>query len=278
MSFRPHGYASIDSRSPRALGVCDRCGKLVNHDTLQDQLRYRGPKLQSLGILVCTKGCLDIPNEQERTVILPMDPIPINFARPENYVNADNPVSGLGYDPASPFLPATLQLGESIGNLVNGAGVNAAFDGGVNVSSSLGTTVSRNFSNCATLANSVLGFNNWVGKHWAADATGTLATLPSTVPAQTHIVSDFSLVSPADQPFLLSGATGYRLEGSANGITWTTIYSGTTAGTAGEIITATTTSQAPWQYHRASIQGDGISQVGIAQLILNISDAGANEI
>ncbi len=238
-------------------------------------MRYRGPKLQSLGILVCI-SCLDIPNEQERTIILPQDPVPINFARPENYVNADNPASYLGYDPANSFLP-TLQLGENIGNMVMGAGVNAAFDGGV-VTSSLGTTISRGFSNCANLANSVSSYQNWVGKNWAADATGTLATMPSTVAAQTHIVSSFTLISPGDQPFLLTGATGYTLDGSANGVTWTTIYSGTTAGTAGEIITATTTSQAPYQYHRATIQGDGISQVGIAQLVLNISDAGPNDI
>lgn len=276
MSFRPHGYASIDARSPRALGVCDRCGRLVNHDTMRDQLRYRGPKLQSLGLLLC-ESCVDIPNEQERTVVLPMDPVPINFARPENYVIADNPASYLGYDPANAFLP-TLQLGMNIGNLVMGAGVNAAFDGGVVTSSSLGTTVSRGFANCANLANSVSSYQNWVGKNWAADATGTLATMPSTVTAQTHVVSDFVLTSPADQPFLLTGATGYTLDGSADGVTWTTIYSGTTAGTNGEIITATTTSAAPYQYHRATLQGDGLSQVGIAQLVLNISDAGANDI
>lgn len=250
---------------------------MVNHDTLQDQLRYRGPRLQALGLLVCL-SCLDVPNEQERTVILPMDPVPINFARPENYVNADNPVSGLGYDPASPFLPSTTQRGESIGNLVNGAGVNAAFDGAVVTTSSLGTTVSRGFSNCANLANSVLGFNNWVGKNWAADATGTLATLPSTVPAQTHVVSDFTLVAPADQPFLRTGAAGYRLEGSNDGVTWNGLYTGTTAGTNGEILSINAVTQSPWQYHRIAIRGDGISQVGIAQLILNISDAGNNEI
>ncbi len=277
MSFRPHGYASIDSRMPRALGVCDRCGKLVNHDTMQDQLRYRGPRLQSLGILVCSNGCLDIPNEQERTIILPMDPVPINFARPENYVNADNPASPLGYDPANSFLPV-LQLGENIGNMTMGAGVNAAFNGQVNISSSLGTTISRGFSNCANLANSVSSFQNWVGKNWAADATGTLATMPSTVPAQTHVVSDFSLVSPGDQPFLRTGATGYQLEASTDGVTWTTLYSGTTVGTAGEIVTVNSTFLTAYQYHRATIQGDGISQVGIAQLILNISDAGPNDI
>lgn len=276
MSFRPHGRASIDSRAPRALGVCDRCGALVDHDTLRWQMRYRGPRLQNIQILVCP-SCLDIPNENERIIVLPIDPVTIANARPENYALADNPVSGLGYDPANAFLP-TSQRGESIGNLTFGAGVDSAFDGGVVVSSSLGMTASRRFPNCANLANSVSSYQNWVGKNWAADATGTLATLPSTVPAQTHVVSSFTLISPSDQPFLSTGATGFRLEGSANGVTWTTIYSGTTVGTASEIITANTTSQAPFQYHRATIQGDGISQVGIAQLSLSISDAGPSEI
>lgn len=248
---------------------------MINHDQLQDQKQWRGPKLQSLGILVCPT-CLDVPQEQLRTIVLPIDPVTIANARPENYVNADNPASYLGYDPANSFLP-TLQLGENIGNMVMGAGVNAAFDGGV-VTSSFGTTVSRGFSNCANLANSVSSFQNWVGKNWAADATGTLLTMPSTVPAQTHVVSSFTLISPAEQPFLLTGATGYRIEGSSDATTWTALYSGTTAGTNGEIITASTTSVTGYQYHRSVIEGDGISQVGISQLVLNISDAGPNEI
>ena len=275
MSMRPHGKASIDARSPRALAICDRCQFMVNHGELRWQMQWRGPRLQNIRLLVC-QSCYDIPQEQLRTIILPIDPVTIANARPENYAAADNPVSGLGYDPANAFLPTT-QLGMNIGNMVMGAGVNAAFDGTV-VTSSLGTTVSRVFSNSANLANSVSSYQNWVGKNWAADATGTLATLPSTVPSQTHVVSSFTLIAPSDQPFLRTGATGFHLEGSANGVTWTTIYSGTTAGTAGEIITANTTSQAPYQYHRVTIQGDGTSQVGIAQVALSISDAGNNEI
>ncbi len=46
-----------------------------------------------------------------------------------------------------------------------------------------------------------------------------------------HIVSDFTLYAPSEQPFLLTGATGFYLEGSNDGSTWTVLYSGTTAGT-----------------------------------------------
>jgi hypothetical protein len=274
MSMRPHGKAQVSALKPRALAICDRCQFMVNHDTLRWQMRWRGPRLQNIRMLVC-QSCYDVPNEQEKTIILPIDPVTIANARPENYALADNPVSGLGYDPASAFMPPT-QLGMSIGNLTMGGGVNAAFDGAV-VTSSLGTTISRRFPNCANLANSNSSYN-WVGKNWAADATGTLATMPSTVPAQTHIVSSFTLIAPSDQAFLRTGVTSYFLQGSANGVTWTTIFAGTTAGTAGEIITANTTSQAPYPYHRVAIQGDGISQVGIAQVELNIADAGPNEI
>jgi hypothetical protein len=136
---------------------------------------------------------------------------------------------------------------------------------------------SRRYAVCANLANSNSSFN-WVGKNWAADATTGSLTTPSTVPAQTHIVSSFTIVAPSDQPFLRTGTTSYFLQGGANGITWSTISSGTTAGTAGESITINTTAQAPFQYHRVAVLGDGISQVGIARVSLNIADAGQNEI
>lgn len=276
MSLRPHGRGYVSARTPRALAICDRCGFMVNHGKLRWQYQWQGPRLNNTRILVCP-DCYDTPQEQLRTFVLPMDPIVIPNARPENYSFADNPASHLGYDPANAFLPVG-QRGMSIGNLVMGAGVESAFDGAVVTTSSLGTTISRQFSNSANLANSVSSFQNWVGKNWAADATGTLATLPSTVPSQTHVVSAFTIVAPSDQAFLRTGATGYRLEGSNNGATWTTIYSGTTAGAIGEIITANTTSQGLYQYHRINIQGDGVSQIGLAQVSFDISDAGPNEI
>ena len=82
--MRPHGRATIDRSFPRALGVCDRCGFLYNHDTLQWQFDWRGPRLQNLRILVCA-GCLDVPQENLRTITLPADPVPIMNARPEQY-------------------------------------------------------------------------------------------------------------------------------------------------------------------------------------------------
>lgn len=267
--MRPHGRAQIDSRQPRALALCDRCQEMVNHDILRWQFRWRGPRLTNIRLLVCP-DCYDTPNEQERTIVLPVDPVTIENPRPENYALADNPASYLGYDPADSFRLLSAQRGGSIGTLTLGAGINAAFDSNAN----------KPYRLCAQLANSNSSFGNWVGKNWAADPSGVTATLPSTVPAQTHIVSSFTLTAPNDRPFLnsLTGITNFTLDGSANGVTWSTIFAGTTAGSVGETVTANTTSQAPFQYHRIAFQGDGLSAIGIAQAVLNIADAGANEI
>jgi len=151
---------------------------------------------------------------------------------------------------------------------------------GGNVSAAFDSNTNKRFEFCAGLANSVSSFGNTVGKNWNADASGMLTIQPSTVAPLTHIVDSITLYAPNDRGFLNSttGITGYRLEGSNDGVVFTTILSGTTAGGIGETITATTTAQAPYQYHRVNIQGDGIASVGIAQAVLNIADAAPNEI
>lgn len=82
--MRQHGRASINARSPKALGVCDRCGALYNLNALQWQFEWAGTKLQNLRLLVC-KSCLDVPQEQLRTIVLPPDPVPVMNPRPEPY-------------------------------------------------------------------------------------------------------------------------------------------------------------------------------------------------
>jgi len=85
MAWRPHGRAEVDPDNPRAWAPCDRCGDLVNHYMLHFQMRYAGPQLINTNKLVCG-GCLDIPNPQERTIVLPPDPVPIRNARPSNFI------------------------------------------------------------------------------------------------------------------------------------------------------------------------------------------------
>jgi hypothetical protein len=269
--MRPHGNAQISARAPRALGVCQRCGFLFNLDDLQWQFDWQqGPRLKNLRIKVC-RTCLDVPQENGRTIVLPPDPVPVAYPLPEDYVGADNPLSTLGYNVADNFLPLPRQsLGGNIGNMTLNAGVDAAFNSATN----------KRAEFCAALAVSNSSFQNTVGKNWSADPSGTSLSIVSTVAVQTHVISSFALYAPNDRKFLNSatGITGFHIEGSSNNSSWTTLYSGTTAGTVGEIITATSTSLLPFQYHRVAIQGDGISAVAIAQAIFNVSDGAPNDI
>lgn len=269
--MRPHGRAQISTRSPRALGVCDRCGAMFNQDNLQWQWDWlQGPRLFNLRILVC-RSCLDVPQQNGRTIVLPPDPVPIANPRPENYVAADNPLSFLGYNVADNFLPKPPQsLGGNIGTMVLNAGVDAAFNGATN----------KRAEFCAALSISNSSFQNTVGKNWSADPSGTSLTLPSTVAPTTHIVSSFALYAPNDRKFLNSatGITAYHLDGSSNNSVWTTLHAGTTTGGVGEVITGVSTGGTSYQYHRVALQGDGISAVAVAQAILNVADAAPNDI
>lgn len=267
--MRPHGRASISARAPRALGVCQRCGFLFNLDTLAWQWDWKqGPRLTNLRVKVCDT-CLDVPQESGRTIVLPPDPVPVALALPELYALADNPASYLGYNVANNFSPVVPQsLGGNLGTMTLNGGVNAAFNG----------NAAKRAEYSAGLSISLSSFGNWVGKNWNADPSGMSLIFPSTAPVVTHTVSSFTITAPNDAKFLNAGATGFHLDGSADSVSWTTLYSGTTAGTIGETITANTTNNGLYQYHRIAIQGDGISQVAIAQAVLNISDQAPNDI
>src|SRR5206468_3783848 len=103
--MRPHGRAQISARSPRALGICQRCSFTYNLDQLLWQWDWQqGPRLKNLRIKVCPT-CMDVPQENGRTIVLPPDPVPIEYPLPENYVAADNPLSYLGYNVRDNFFP-----------------------------------------------------------------------------------------------------------------------------------------------------------------------------
>lgn len=262
---------------------------MYNHDQLQWQWDWQqGPRLFNLRILVCPT-CLDKPQESGRTIVLPPDPVPIRNPRPENYALADNPVSPLGWSPQDNFLISPSTAGANIGNLINNGGVDAAFNI-VGQSSAFNSTsvvaefspntvgvVNKRMTYCAALSVSNSSFN-WVGKNWNAVPSGVTSITASTVTALAHVVSGFAAYAPSDQAFLRTGSAGWVFEGSNDGSNWTTISSGATAGTAGEVLTATTTSAASYGYHRFAIVGDGASAVGIAGLSIAISDAAPNDI
>ena len=268
--MRPHGRARISARRPEALAICQRCGFMYNLSDLQWQWDWqRGPRLFNLRIQVC-ETCLDIPQESGRTIVLPPDPIPVKYPVPEDYVNADNPLSPLGYSPVNAFIPNPPNIGGSIGAMTQNAGLDAAFNSAIN----------KPHGQCAALAVSNSSFGNWVGKNWAADPSGVSISLPSTTAVQTHVLASYALYAPNDQAFLRSatGVTTYHIDGSPNGVTWTTLVTGTTAGTVGEVVTGNSTVGAFYQYHRAAFLGDGISAIAIAQAVFNVADAAPNDI
>lgn len=81
------GRARTSSRNPQAHAICDRCGCRYNLKDLSFQYDWRGPVLQNLRILVCPP-CIDTPQEQLRTIVLPADPVPVLNARPQDFTIA----------------------------------------------------------------------------------------------------------------------------------------------------------------------------------------------
>lgn len=79
------GRAKTSVRNPAAKGECDRCGTWWQLDRLSRQFEWRGTSLADTGYLVC-EPCLDTPYEQNRTLILPPDPIPRVNPRPSHDV------------------------------------------------------------------------------------------------------------------------------------------------------------------------------------------------
>lgn len=85
MSWRPHPrMADVDPDNPDAWATCDRCGLLCNHSKMHWDMQWAGNQIINKRFLVC-ELCIDIPQEQLRTLILPPDPAPLFNARPEPY-------------------------------------------------------------------------------------------------------------------------------------------------------------------------------------------------
>lgn len=81
-TFAPKGHARLDPRSPRAFGICERCGFLYNHSDLRWEVQFMGQYIQKTGHLVCPT-CWDTPNPQLKPKVLPPDPVPILNPRKE---------------------------------------------------------------------------------------------------------------------------------------------------------------------------------------------------
>lgn len=256
--MRPNGRAEVNSNRPRALGVCDRCYKRYNHDVLRWQFQWVATKLQNLHLLVCP-SCMDEPQEQLRTIILPPDPVPILNARPENEVSNNNPMSGIGGNPA----PRLWRYSSRIGNLTLGGGVDAAFDG----------TINKPFEFCAINSVSNSSFNNYVGINWGGDTSGITTPSSLMAPVVRHSLISFAAYAPNDRSFLGTEPTDYVVQSSPNAVSWTTISSGTTAGTPGETISGECTGGL-YQFHRLAFEGDGVHPVSVAQVEFYVAQIG----
>jgi hypothetical protein len=82
---RPHPRgAETNPSSPRGWATCQRCGFVYNLFKLQVQADWAGTSIVSLNLQVCDT-CLDEPQRQLGTIVLPPDPPPLMNALPEPY-------------------------------------------------------------------------------------------------------------------------------------------------------------------------------------------------
>ena len=101
MAWRPHSRARVDPQSPRAFGVCDRCGFTYNLAAdLKWQHDFRGPVLANTWLRVCYT-CIDVPQAQLKPKIVSADPTPVWQPRPENLMAEEGPQPP-PFDPAHP--------------------------------------------------------------------------------------------------------------------------------------------------------------------------------
>jgi hypothetical protein len=224
-------------------------------------------RLINLRILVC-ETCLDTPQIQLRTILLPPDPVPIEYPVPENYQSATNPLSANGFAATDlttvrPSSYGTMNIGT-----INGAGgMNAVWDGVANKQSF--RSAKQDISNA--------GYQNFVGKSWNAIVATNAAQ--SIQPPVAYNVTGFTVTAPSDAAFLSTGPTGLQLQGSNDGVSWIVLYNIVTLGTKGEVVTSHSSILAGGNYqnHRVAIQGDGTHPVAIAQVALTVSNTGQNE-
>lgn len=272
----------VNARKPEARGVCDRCGLQYSHKDLQWQFEWQGPRLQNKRILVCNTGCLDVPQQQLRTIIIPADPLPIMNPRPEIIPTADNNVAVLGQNAKSrpPYTPA--QLPGSVyggGSFSNFVAADAAFDSNTNKPAAM----------CANVPVSANSTANYIGVRFSIDPSGMstplrLGQIPNQELPQVHEnLAGFTMVAPNNSAFmgssypvsyaLYSYSDSYSSDTGATTTTQTLIYSGTTAGTVGEVVSVTGLSvSAP--VFKFYFTGDGVHSLAVAQIELLASGPG----
>jgi len=85
MSWRPHPRrAETDPSNPRGWATCQRCGFVTNLYKITAQKQWRGLALVDISVFVC-EDCVDVPQRQLGTIVLPADPPGLLNALPEPY-------------------------------------------------------------------------------------------------------------------------------------------------------------------------------------------------
>lgn len=89
---------TVNRRSPRAAGFCQRCNVHTNLYKLSEQFAWRGNSLAPTGLFVCSK-CIDQPNPQMRARRIDADPVPVKNPSPPRFVDplllgAESPQEG----------------------------------------------------------------------------------------------------------------------------------------------------------------------------------------
>lgn len=137
--------------------------------------------------------------------------------------------------------------GTAIGDMTSGGNLAASFDG----------TTSQTAAASSNKATSTAGYTNSVGKDWGASAT--------------KIISRFQVYGPNNQPIRGDGAAGFKLQGSTDNFSGSTVdlYSSTTVGGSAEVINVISgiTMTTPYRYHRITINGNGANSVAIAEIV-----------
>jgi hypothetical protein len=178
-------------------------------------------------------------------------------ARPEDYVSASNPLSGIGGNPN----PANFRFGSITGTMTEGGGPQAAFDGNTHKPSWMSAAITRPGSS----------FDNYVAMNWAEYPGGSHPT-GLDVPVIVHTLSSYKICAPVDSTF---GSSSYVVQGSnvAGGFaTWTTLASSGLVGIIGETVTGSVSPSGPYQFHRVGFWGGGGRSIAVAQVQFNVAD------
>lgn len=183
------GRARTSATNPQAHAICDRCGFRYNFVDLTWQYEWRGAALLNIKILVCRR-CLDTPQENVRSIIVPADPQPIVNARVQDFDGA-----------ANDFI-STLQGGsiDAVTGLpVPSQNVIAARDGSAMVRQSIGAPTGRQVVGQAPLVAGLAWAQTLTPLSLSADGSKTVSITFAQPPAALVTGSQVGVMGSASR-------------------------------------------------------------------------------